>query len=64
MVIGTQYKGGCVKSLNYLDVLEKINIPCPCWGWTHYSPVFNPADKINVKAILNDIYHVLDGTNE
>jgi len=52
---GTQYIGGCVKCLTGLEVLEKIKILCPFWGWTHYSPVFNPADNINLKAILSDL---------
>ena len=58
-VPGTQYIGGCVKCLTGLEVLEKIKIHYPCCELTHYSPVFCPADEINIKAILNDIYQDL-----
>jgi hypothetical protein len=61
---GTQYIGNCLKCVIVLEVLEKIKIHRPCCGWTHYSPVFSPADEINIKAILNDIYQDLDGINE
>jgi len=56
--VGTQYIG-CVKRATCLEILEKIKVPCPCWGWTYYSPVFSPAEKIDVKAILNVFYQFI-----
>ena len=56
--LGTQYIG-CVNRANSLQILEKIKVPGPCWGWTYYSPVFSPADKIDVKAILNVFYQLI-----